>query len=64
MLNTDGYLGSKEFTSYVTIWRHLNRFMDNEKTDTDRNNWSGNHAFLQTTKRMREAREKMKKKKK
>lgn len=64
MLNTYGYMGSKEYTSYNTVWQQLKRFMNSEKTDTDRYNWSREHAFYQPAKRMMEAIEKMKKKKK
>ncbi|HAS46431.1 MAG TPA: serine hydrolase [Microscillaceae bacterium] len=61
MMNTTGYIGSKQFTSYAMIWNYLSKLMNGEKIDTSRLNWSKRHAFLQSTKRMREARKKMKK---
>lgn len=55
MMNTGGYVGSKQFTSFSMLWDYLSKLMHGEKIDTVRVNWSRKHAFLQATRRMRDA---------
>ncbi|OJJ19550.1 hypothetical protein BKI52_22345 [marine bacterium AO1-C] len=64
ILNTWGYAGSKQFTSYSMIWNYMNKLLNGEKIDASRLNWSKRHTFLQPAKRMSEARKKMTQQKK